>query len=68
MRTDCLGMTVSLQLCFRIMLIYQFSICSYSHLQQIESDAFINNKHLAVVDLSHNHLDTSSLVSFRSVK
>ena len=34
---------------------------SYSHLQQIECNVFINNKHLAVLDLSHNHLDASSL-------
>ena len=36
---------------------------SDSSLQQIESDAFINNKHLAVLDLSHNHLDASSLAA-----
>ena len=36
---------------------------SYSNLQTIESNAFINNKHLAVLDLSHNHLDASSLAA-----
>ena len=36
---------------------------SYSNLQRIESDAFINNKHLAKLDLSHNRLDTSSLAA-----
>ena len=34
---------------------------SYSHLQRIESDVFINNQRLAVLDLSHNCLDASSL-------
>ena len=34
---------------------------SYSNLQGIESDAFINNKHLTVLDLSHNRLDDASL-------
>ena len=36
---------------------------SYSHLQVIESNAFTNNKHLAVLDLSHNRLDASSLAA-----
>ena len=36
---------------------------SYSHLQLIESDAFINNKYLTVLDLSHNHLNAASLAA-----
>ena len=36
---------------------------SYSHLQTIEPDAFINNKHLSILDLSHNYLNASSLAA-----
>ena len=36
---------------------------SYSHLQSFEPDAFINNRHLAVLDLSHTSLTTYSLAA-----
>ena len=36
---------------------------SYSHLQTIELDAFINNKNLSILDLSHNCLNASSLAA-----
>ena len=36
---------------------------SNANLRGIESDAFVNNKHLTVLDLSHNYLSSSSLAA-----